>query len=173
MKISYISNPSEIHLTIKKLEEPNIGYWLFNVLFNWVEIIIIFIFLASVEHWVLHILGIIVLGTRQHALALIGHEALHFHLSKKKYKNFLFGNWLAGYPILQDLKLFSPFHINHHVHLMEEDNDPEISYRRHSGFPWKLPITPIKRVILVVWDCCGLGLWEIFHALRYILPRVP
>lgn len=59
-------------MTLKDLSQPSSLRWLLRATLNWVEIILIFFVMAKINHLAVQLLGLFLLGTRQHALALLG-----------------------------------------------------------------------------------------------------
>ena len=156
---------------IKTLAQPSTTQWLLRAACNWLEIGVIFFGMAHFNHWFTDILGILLLGTRQHALALLAHEALHKTISRNKWVNDILGNAFSSLPIFQALEFFKTFHMNHHAHMMSE-KDPEVLLRRRSPEKWGMPLTKWGRWKLLVRDLSGVGYIDTFHALPFILPTL-
>lgn len=88
---------------MKILAQPNVSQWLLRVTLNWLEIIALFYGMFYFRHLATDVLGLLLLGTRQHALALLAHEAIHKSISRNKYINDILGNSLSSLPIFQSL----------------------------------------------------------------------
>jgi fatty acid desaturase len=99
----------------------------------------------------------LVIGTRQQALGVLGHEAVHRTLGESKAIDTA-ANWLCFYPIGVDLETFRSFHAKHHSYL-GTDQDPELE--EHAKFPaaWS-DLTTSKKLKLVLRDLVGLGIPE-------------
>lgn len=151
-------------MTLKDLAQPSSSQWLLRAALNWMEILLLFTIMAKVDHLLVHVLGIFILGTRQHALALLGHEAIHRNISSHKATNNFLGSLLASLPLFQTLNLFKKFHLDHHAHL-QSDKDPEIDFRSQSKQRWTLPMTKTKRLSLFLLDLTGIGYLESRHVL--------
>lgn len=146
-------------MTLKDLSQPGLNQWLVRASLNWMEIILIFFIMARIDHLAIDLLGLFVLGTRQHALALLGHEAIHRNISHNKRLNNFIGAMLGSLPLFQTLNLFKKFHLDHHAH-MQSPKDPEIHFRSQSPQRWSLPLTKKKRLSLFLLDLTGIGYLE-------------
>ena len=123
---------------LKTLAQPSATQWLLRVSLNWLEITAIFLALSYFNHWAVDVLGLLLLGTRQHALALLAHEAIHKSISRNKFINDGLGNFLSSLPIFQSLGFFKAFHLNHHAYMLT-DKDPEVHVRAKSPRKWGVP----------------------------------
>lgn len=151
---------------LKALHGPNLGRWLFLALINWAEIILTFVIAHKLNHPAGYVLTWIILGTRLHALALLGHEGIHRCISKNIALNNFLANIFCALPLQQTLNWFTKFHTDHHKHLQEE-NDPEIHFRALTPNRWSLPLTKTKRMKLLLLDLSGIGVWESANVLRH------
>jgi fatty acid desaturase len=159
------------YMNIKELSQADPFSWLLRAISNWIEIVIIFVFMALLDNWAFHVLGIFLLGTRQLALALLGHEAIHKNISNNMHLNNFLGSALASLPLFQTLNLFKKFHLDHHAYL-QTDKDPEIKYRSKSPSRWKVPMSKSKRLQLFLTDMSGVGYLEAWHALMLLIHNL-
>ena len=60
--------------------------------------------------------GIVVLGGRHLALAIVMHEAAHHTLFKNRWMNDVFANWTSAKLIWNDVHKFRAHHMVHHAH---------------------------------------------------------
>ncbi|WP_199154673.1 guanitoxin biosynthesis L-arginine gamma (S) hydroxylase [Chromobacterium sp. ASV23] len=98
-------------------------------------------------------ISIIVIGSRQRALATILHEASHLSLSENRNLGKILGTFLSGYLIFQSWDSYKQSHVlNHHHFLGNQHKDPDYSYYISSGvynhqskkqFIWKYFWRPI------------------------------
>ncbi|MEM9693927.1 MAG: fatty acid desaturase family protein [Myxococcota bacterium] len=70
-------------------------------------------------------LGVVVLGGRQLALAVLTHEASHRSLCRTRWLNDFVGRWLAGAPIWADMDRYRIHHLAHHSYTGTE-RDPDM-----------------------------------------------
>lgn len=79
-------------------------------------------------------LTLLVIGSRQRALATLLHESSHRTLAKNKTLNFLAGTVFSGYWILQMFHTYRCSHVLlHHRYLGDPDRDPDIRYYIEQG----------------------------------------
>ena len=76
--------------------------------------------------------SIIIIGSRQRALATLLHEASHQTLAKNRHLNSLIGA-IAGALILQCSSAYSASHLKHHRNLGLKDGDSDLETHRRFG----------------------------------------
>jgi fatty acid desaturase len=110
----------------------------------------------------------LVIGARQHALGLLGHEAAHGSAFTNRRVNDLFGELFAAWPLFVTLAHgYRPWHFQHHRNLGTE-SDPELAYRTLP--PYTLPITRSRIVLWFLLDMGGAGIPDLFRFLGETLP---
>lgn len=72
------------------------------------------------------IAALLIIGTRQLGFAIIMHEASHRTLFANRKLNDWVGAWLGAYPVLLNLSLYRPYHLQHHAKNWTKD-DPDLS----------------------------------------------
>jgi fatty acid desaturase len=112
-----------------------------------------------------YLLAIILIGSRQHALLLLMHEATH----RRLFSNRRLNDWacaaLVTWPVLASLRAFRYTHLQHHKDL----NLPtDVDQRKKLEDPdWHFPL-PRRRLL---WSLgkqfTGLGIWYVIKILRY------
>ncbi len=120
----------------------------------------------------LYLCAVAFIGARQHALLVLGHDASHFTLFKKKWRN----DWVADlalyWPVFLSVGVFRYFHQDHHRYLgTEKDKNREL-WRTHTyegtlAEDWRFPKTVPALVLLllkklafvegIVWIVSGFG----------------
>ncbi|MGV8891749.1 MAG: guanitoxin biosynthesis L-arginine gamma (S) hydroxylase [Burkholderiaceae bacterium] len=111
-------------------------------------------------------LTILLIGSRQRALATILHESAHKTLSKNRKLNRILGTYLSGYQIFQTFDAYSRSHvINHHVKLGDTELDPDFKHYKESGiFKEKNRSTFIGKYLFKPILCLN-----IYKTVRYLL----
>ena len=71
------------------------------------------------------LVALVIIGSRQFALAVLAHEAAHNLLFANNKVNDWAGQWFCAYPIFQDNRVYRPYHLKHHRHTETED-DPDL-----------------------------------------------
>ncbi|MES0874654.1 fatty acid desaturase family protein [Sinimarinibacterium thermocellulolyticum] len=100
------------------------GAWM--VLSTWAAIGVCFTALAIWPSIWTFIAAVFVLGGRQHALAILAHEAAHRLLFRTPTLNEWIGDWLCARPIWNDVPRYRTHHLRHHTHTGLEV-DPDLS----------------------------------------------
>lgn len=107
--------------------------------------------------WPSILLASVVLATRQHALFVLYHDAVHGHLARSPRLNDLLTNVFIGWPQLLPIHVYRPLHRRHHQKLATPE-DPE-RILLYAGQPWNfhpLPKAALARQLLL--DFCGVNL---------------
>ena len=92
---------------------------------NWLQMsaaMTLFFFYPNV---ITFLVALVIIGSRQFALAVLAHDAAHNLLFENNKVNDLAGQWFCAYPIFQDNRVYRPYHLKHHRHT-ETDDDPDL-----------------------------------------------
>ncbi len=99
------------------------GAWL--TLHVWGMIIGAWAIVAIWTNPVTIILAILIVGSRQHGMAILMHDAAHGVLFKTKALNEFVGKWLLGAPYGGDMVAYRHYHLKHHRHTQQAE-DPDL-----------------------------------------------
>ncbi|HFC7429411.1 TPA: fatty acid desaturase, partial [Neisseria meningitidis] len=116
----------EILLKIKELYRYDNWHAVLAILYDYL-IIIFSIFLSEQSYWFLP-LTILLIGSRQRALATILHEASHSALTKNKKFGQILGTYFSGYLIFQSWNSYCVSHVKNHHPKLGTDSDPDYKY---------------------------------------------
>jgi fatty acid desaturase len=141
--------------------------WLLQVLIDWSAIVLCFIILTHYPTWWLFPICIFIIGTRQHAIAILGHEGAHRLICKNKIINDLLTNIFAFYPLGTSLEDYRDFHFKHH-RTVGTDKDPELPLKK-LGNQWEIPLS-FKHLLYSVMDLIGFGIIHIFLIINTVRP---
>lgn len=139
---------------------------------EWLAIAVAIILCARFGSLLLYLCAVVFIGARQHALLVLGHEASHFTLFKKKSWN----DWIADlalyWPMFLSVAVFRYFHRDHHRYLgTEKDKNREL-WRTHTyegtlEEDWQFPKTMTGLLLLllkklafvegIVWIVSGIA----------------
>lgn len=147
--------------------------WLFWIGIEW-TIIAATMLSVYVVPW-LAPLAIVVIGSRQQALAVLGHEAVHHAVAGQSLRANQIANLFCYWPIGVDLYGFREFHLRHHAYLGTA-HDPEVQERALFTDAWT-ELTADKKRLLILRDMIGAGIPESLSIMRqvggaYHWPRV-
>ena len=133
-----------------------------DALLCWAMIIGAWALAASSGALWMHVLAIVVVGTRYYGLFIIGHDGLHRRVFPARAANDLFTDVAVFGPIGAITRLNNKNHLSHHQHLGTED-DPDRF--KHACF------NKTERVELLAFLS---GLTSLFKAVRHVfLPSAP
>ncbi|HIM72959.1 MAG: hypothetical protein CFH36_00103 [Alphaproteobacteria bacterium MarineAlpha9_Bin6] len=100
------------------------------------------------------VIAIIIIGTRQHALIVLAHDATHYRLFKPRWLNDLIGR-MCGMVSGVSMCSYRVIHRLHHNHLYQ-DQDPDIPL--HGGYPRGRTYLAKK----LLRDLCGFTAWKTY-----------
>lgn len=146
--------PSEL---IGTFSRKNTARWLLNVATDWGIIIGTFLAAAFFDTWFGYLVALLVIGTRQHALGVLGHDGAHWLIARNRFLN----DWLAilfcYWPFFGSLDGFREYHYKHHRYL-GTPQDPELQDKYWSAPTWDLPISSGRILSHIFLDLSGLGI---------------
>jgi fatty acid desaturase len=78
--------------------------------------------------------ALLLIGSRQRALATLLHESAHGTLAKNRFLNWILGTFSSGYLIFQQMTAYKKSHcFNHHRHLGHPEYDPDFKFYLSAG----------------------------------------
>jgi fatty acid desaturase len=101
---------------IKELSVPRPGSALIATAEEWVVMAVTIALSSHYWHPVLYVIAILIIGSRQHALLVLGHDASHYRYLRTRWRNDLFGNLFLMWPTFASVEGFRKFHSTHHQH---------------------------------------------------------
>jgi len=137
---------------------------------EWLGITVAIVVCQQWFHPLLYVLAVMFIGGRQHALAVIGHDATHYRLLSNRRLNDLLGNMLCLWPVFISVEGFRMFHVPHHQHTnLEGDGNRELWQTHRDGAlvaDWRYPKSTRGVVAVLLKHASGLtGLWWIARGL--------
>lgn len=152
------------------LQKPEAFRWVISCLLNWLIIFASFYSIGYFQNiWALFI-SIFIIGNRQHAIALLGHEGAHFMLSSNhKWNDFLTG-FFAFWPLGINLPGYRDFHFTHHNSTGTKD-DPELEHKKMNAPEFDLPITKSKMAWCFFKDIFCFSAFEVIQLISFVVPK--
>ena len=142
---------------VKSLSHRVFHKWLIPALCEWAVIVCLFAIGFIFHNLFVWAIVIILLGSRQHALGVLGHDSAHFAASSSRKINDLSAELLCFWPLLTGLGDFRRFHLNHHRYL-DTEKDPELLFKDSWSKPqWTLPMSRSGFSVFFFLTCLGLG----------------
>jgi fatty acid desaturase len=122
----------EIKSDLKLLYKLDNWHGIYALLVGYIIILISIIFV--IYNHLLYPVALLVIASRQRALATIQHEASHFVLAKNRLLNRILGDVFAGSLIFQGFNTYMKSHVRcHHIFLGDKENDPDYKYYLELG----------------------------------------
>lgn len=143
--------------------------WLLDASLDWVIIVAT---LGTTIYWnnpLGYITAVFILGNRQHALALLGHDGTHYTIHRNKKLNDYISDLLAFWPVGLTTSGYRNVHFLHHKNLNTE-SDPELMHRSMKAPQWDLPITVKKIFRLSCIDMMGYSASDYWMIVKSAKP---
>jgi len=165
-------NLSKIRLSvenIKKLNTRGAAYWLKDAAIDWTVMAAAIALFSVTNNPFIFVLSVFIVGNRQHALGLLGHDGTHYTLSYNRNLNDFLTNLFAWWPIGLTMSGYRNLHNMHHKYV-GTPNDPEVIYKHIKAEQWSLPSKPLDVLKLAAKDMIGFGADDYFTILKYAKP---
>lgn len=141
--------------------------WLAAAALEWTIILGLVWACVATGFWPLWVVAIFVIGTRQHALGILAHEAVHSLVSTNRVVNDLLGNLFAAYPLTYPVEGYRVAHLKHHGTL-DTPADPERLTIDLYPEEWTFPMSRRRAVWLLVRDVFGIHQVAVKDLMKYI-----
>lgn len=153
--------------TLRQLTKKAMGRWLTDAAIDWLVIVGAFA-VVEMNPWLV-VPAILVIGNRQHALTVLGHEGAHFALSKSRRINDTVSGLLAFWPLGVTTSGYRNVHMKHHKHTNTQ-HDPELAHRSARAPQWDLPIGLGRILKYCVSDLVGGSFADYMIIVRFSKP---
>jgi len=97
-----------------------------SISMNWLQILAAMALFFYFPNALTFLLSVIVIGSRQFALAVLAHDGAHNLLFSNEKINDFVSQWLCAFPLFSDNRPYRPYHLAHH-RFTESENDPDLS----------------------------------------------
>lgn len=112
-----------------------------------------------------YLLAVVIIGSRQHALLLMMHEATHWRMFERKWLNDLVCEPFVTWPVLVSLRAFRHTHLQHHKYLnLPVDGDLQ---KKFADPDWHFPVPRGRLAWSLLRQFTGLGIWYAIKIMRY------
>ena len=97
-----------------------------SISMNWLQILAAMALFFYFPNALTFLLSVIVIGSRQFALAVLAHDGAHNLLFSNEKINDFVSQWFCAFPLFSDNRPYRPYHLAHH-RFTESENDPDLS----------------------------------------------
>jgi fatty acid desaturase len=142
--------------------------WLLAASLDWV-IVVAAICLSFFSMYFLP-LSVIIVGNRQHAISILGHDGAHYLVSRNRRLNNFLTNLFVFYPLGAVLNRYRDFHFAHHRNT-NTPLDPEMPLKEMGPFPMAGDFSKTKVISHALLDLVGFGIPFVIRFLYIVRPR--
>src|SRR5262245_26182786 len=156
---------------IRELSRLEPGRAIGTTLGKWAFIVAAIAICAILWHPVLYVLAVLIIGSCQHALLILGHDAAHYRTLSVRWQNDLFANLFMMWPSFASVEGFRKFHATHHQYTkLPNDGNRHIWYTHDAAGDlapdWQFPKTRLGLAWLLLRRAAFLtGLFWILRGL--------
>ncbi len=140
---------------LKTLSTVKTWKWISTVALDWLVIAIVVASCLYWNRWFAWLVAILVIGNRQHALAILMHEGVHYRVSDRHWLNDLLSDLLTGYAVFMPTANYRVFHLDHHRWL-DTPRDPEGRFFKAFPKDTKFPQSTARFAFVVLRDLSGM-----------------
>jgi fatty acid desaturase len=122
---------------------------------EWVSIAVAIALCSYFWHPVLYVIAVIFIGSRQHALIIMGHDASHYRYLPTRWQNELFSNLFLMWPVFASVEGFRKFHGTHHQYTNLPADGNRHLWRTHDAAGelepgWQFPKTRAGLALVIL-----------------------
>jgi len=142
------------HHIIRSYSTKGMSRWAIDVVVDWFILISTLSVALLFNHIAFYVLALFIIGNRQHALGILGHEGTHYCLHKNKRLNDFISNCLCFMPLGLTGSGYRAMHFAHHSHTNTE-YDPEVMHKSARPEQWELPLSLKNLGFICLKDLAG------------------
>lgn len=155
---------------LRALGRRSLFPWLADAARDWIVIGAALAAIFLWPHFYTVVAAVLIIGNRQHALAILGHDGTHYTLSRNAAFNDFLTNLLCFWPLGLTVSGYRALHYAHHKNTGTE-NDPELGHKRMRSPQWDLPATPASVLRYALMDLVGYSLADYLIIVRFSKPQ--
>ena len=153
---------------IRQLSHVDNWKSLYVLVQQWLTIVVVIAVAVANDLWWLYLVAIVVVAAKQHALAVIVHDATHYRVFTSRVANEYLGNAFCAFPIFISIQGYRGEHQQHHIFT----NTHEDPYLRmfDQDTAWQWPKTTGQALLQILTDVTGLNTLRNFRLIRRWAP---
>ncbi len=151
---------ADIAEQIEELSRPRFAIFCAYLALDWLGIAVGFALFAWYSSLAGFLAASVVLGVSQHGLVVLGHEAVHFRVCRRRLINEGVGRLLCMFPVTLTVSSYREFHLPHHRDPFGP-GDPELPLRRALGANFQPPFTIARGMRLWALSFLGFSIKEL------------
>jgi fatty acid desaturase len=146
------------------LATPRFHRFVFALAGDWLVVVLVMVLARRVNHLWAYALAVFIVGTRQQAIGILGHDGAHKLASRRRGLNDAVTQLFCFWPISMEMSGFKAFHFPHH-RFANTPNDPEIRYREQDNPEWDVPCSLRRIAFRFLKDLLGLATFKSIRAM--------
>ena len=150
---------------LMQLGHTNLFRWIGWVVWDWAVIGSSFFVMSRIHNPIIWFVGMVIIGTRQHALAILGHDGTHGLACRNRTLNDFLTNICCFLPFGANLNSYRVVHLQHHNYLGSK-KDPELDFKKEMAPQWDLPTSKRALALQFFKDLFGLGFYNVFIIMK-------
>jgi fatty acid desaturase len=152
---------------LHRFSNHNVWRWLAAVAFEWAVIAGLFAVCLTWPRWYVWIIGALLIGTRQHGLAVLAHEGAHHLIVRSHFWNDVLANYFTTYPLTFTVQGYRTTHLQHHWYLETPEDPSKVSVDKHPE-EWTFPMPVRNFVRMFVRDLLLLSQRAAISLMKYL-----
>lgn len=164
----YMIDRTQLLAEVRRLSEVDNLKGAWCIIRQWLIIALAIGIALWTKSWAAWVIAAVTCATRQHAFAIIMHDATHYRLFTNRWLNDVMSDFFCAFPIGLSTQLYRKEHMEHHRYT-NTDKDPYwTNMRAHED--WRWPKMHIDSFKLFFKDVVGLNAIQIFFILSQWSP---
>jgi fatty acid desaturase len=158
-------------VTLKGLSKVRPWRGILQVALEWVGVAAGILLCETYWHPLLYIAAVIWIGSRQGALAVMMHEAVHYRLLPNRKWNDWLGEVFTAWPILLTVHVYRQNHWAHHRHVNKPD-DPDWQ-RKQGKEEFEFPKSGLHMIFITLKYWLGFYAIKVFADINQVVEIPP
>ncbi len=154
---------------LRDLSEVSSLRGLFHILAEWTLLVAAAYLCHREGNFLLYLVTVVWIATRQHALMILLHDGTHYRLFRNRKLNDWVSEIALAWPVLISARAYRRNHFAHHRYL-NTDGDPD--WVRRKGDPaWVFPKPRAEMAGLLLRDLTGLGAIALLKLMKTVASK--
>ncbi len=135
--------------TVRRLSQVNAWRSILLLASIWIPLVGVMAWAVVMPRWWVYLIAMGVVGSRQVAMGVLVHDAVHYLLFKNRLLNDIVSDFFLAFPIGMSTTLYRKTHFQHHRFTNTED-DCDLAAQREDGewFEWPKNASEFRRVMI-------------------------
>ncbi|HEX7154272.1 MAG TPA: fatty acid desaturase [Thermoanaerobaculia bacterium] len=152
---------------LHRFSSHNVWRWLAAVAFEWIVITALFAVAFRFPHWYVWLPVALLIGTRQHGLAVLAHDGAHHLVVRSHFWNDVLTNYFTTYPLTFTVQGYRTTHLQHHWYLETPEDPSKVSVDKHPE-EWTFPMPKRNFIRMFLRDLTLLSQRAALSLMKYL-----